>query len=92
MEVKGIKTLYQRSEEKGLRYTTYIGDGDSRSFSTIQLLAPYGPQVVITKEECVGHVQKRMGSRLRSLITKSKGMYEKHKGFFLSNIKKTPRI
>ena len=70
-----MKELFQKSEEFGLRYTTYVGDGDSRSFTIIRKLEPYGPDTEITKEECVGHIQKRMGTRLRSLITKSKGNY-----------------
>ena len=73
MEVEGIQRLFERSEENGIRYTVYVGDGDSRSYSTIKSLQPYGPGVEITKEECIGHIQKRMGSRLRSLIAKSKG-------------------
>lgn len=31
---------------------------------------PYGPNFSIEKLECVGHVQKRMGSRLRKLKLK----------------------
>ncbi|GFV60306.1 hypothetical protein TNCV_3469421 [Trichonephila clavipes] len=31
------------------------------------LKKPYGDSVPIEKAECVGHVQKRMGSRLRKL-------------------------
>ena len=73
MEVDGVKQLFLRSEDKGLRYTTYVGDGDSRSFTVIKRLEPYGPDVEIVKEECIGHIQKRMGTRLRSLIAKTKG-------------------
>ena len=73
MEVEGVKRLYERSHDHGLQYTTFVGDGDSRSFTVISRLQPYGPAVKIEKEECVGHIQKRMGTRLRSLINKSKG-------------------
>lgn len=34
---------------------------------------PYGDTVIIEKLECIGHVQKRMGSRLRTLKRKMKG-------------------
>lgn len=34
---------------------------------------PYGDTVNIEKLECIGHVQKRMGSRLRTLKRKMKG-------------------
>lgn len=33
---------------------------------------PYGPDIVINKLECVGHVQKRMGTRLRNLKAQKK--------------------
>ncbi|GFW06159.1 uncharacterized protein TNCV_36351 [Trichonephila clavipes] len=42
-------------------------DGDSKTFSSIAEKEPYGDSVPIEKIECVGHVQKRMGSRLRKL-------------------------
>ncbi|MCP4483313.1 MAG: hypothetical protein GY823_01950 [Flavobacteriaceae bacterium] len=68
MEVAGIKDMYARSEEKyGVRYTVYVGDGDSSSYSTIANAKPYGPDIDIVKKECVGHVQKRLGTRLRKL-------------------------
>ena len=68
MEVEGIKEMFNRSLEKyDVKYTTYIGDGDSSSYSTIAAAKPYGPDVNIMKKECVGHVQKRLGSRLRNL-------------------------
>ena len=68
MEVAGVRTMYQRSHTRyGLRYTTYIGDGDSSSYATIAGEKPYGDKIDIEKKQCVGHVQKRMGSRLRKL-------------------------
>ncbi|XP_064598238.1 uncharacterized protein LOC135464678 [Liolophura sinensis] len=68
MEPIGVKNIYLRSvEERKLRYTQYIGDGDSKSFSNIsEKEKPYG-NVEIVKLECVGHVQKRMGTGLRNL-------------------------
>ena len=68
MEVTGVKSMYERSVDKtGLRYTNFIGDGDSSTFLTVSQAKPYGEDVTITKKECVGHVQKRLGSRLRKL-------------------------
>lgn len=72
MEVDGAIQIFHRSLEKNLRYTRYLGDGDSKGFAAVEGLGIYGEQD-ITKLECVGHVQKRMGSRLRRLIQKSKG-------------------
>ena len=51
---------FHRSEEVGLQYTVFIGDGDSKSF----LVAARGSDYNVVKEECVGHVKKRMGTRL----------------------------
>lgn len=48
-----------------------MGDGDSSAFATVEKAKPYGPDIEIVKKECIGHVQKRMGSRLRRLKKKS---------------------
>jgi len=72
MEASSVLAMFQRSFEKhGLRYTNYIGDGDSKTFTKIVNSKPYGENVVINKKECVGHVQKRMGTRLRDLLQKT---------------------
>jgi len=44
-----------------LRYTKYLGDGDSKGHEVVKSI--YKEKEVI-KLECVGHVQKRVGSRL----------------------------
>ncbi|GFX93176.1 uncharacterized protein TNCV_4760551 [Trichonephila clavipes] len=68
MEVCGMQKSFFRSEQKhGLKYQRYIGDGDSKTFLSIAEKEPHGDSVPIEKIECVGHVQKRMGSRLRKL-------------------------
>ncbi|CAH0394960.1 unnamed protein product [Bemisia tabaci] len=70
METHGVMELYQRSQALyNVRYKFYLGDGDSSAFSTIEELKPYGDECVPVKQECVGHVQKRMGTRLRKLKT-----------------------
>ena len=72
MEVTGVKQMFERSiSNYATRYTEYIGDGDSKSFTSIQNTYD-GIQVV--KKECVGHVQKRMGTRLRNLKKNVKGL------------------
>ncbi|GBM80681.1 hypothetical protein AVEN_137208-1 [Araneus ventricosus] len=79
MEGDGMVKLFQRSEsERGVRYLNYIGDGDSSTFLSISACHPYGENVPLSKVECVGHVQKRMGSRLRKLKKKygSKKLYD----------------
>lgn len=72
MEVDGMLKIFQRSETlHGAKYTNYIGDGDSKTFLALSKKNPYGDNYPIQKEECVGHVQKRMGSRLRKLKVSS---------------------
>ena len=70
MEVQGALAEWSGSEtSRGLRYTTFIGDGDCKAHEAIQQAKPYGP-VPVVKEECVGHIQKRVGTRLRALKKK----------------------
>ena len=69
MEAVGACRIWQRSEEKNkLRYTTFLGDGDSKSFSSVSQVSSYP----VSKIDCVGHVQKRLGTRLRNLVKKEK--------------------
>ena len=67
MEVVGLKRIFHRSERlHDLRYPFYIGGGDTKSFEEISKSNPY-PGHTITKGECIGHVQKRVSSRLRTI-------------------------
>lgn len=67
MEVDGMIKIFHRSQtERGVKYINYIGDGDTKTFSSVVDSKPYG-DMPIHKLECVGHVQKRMGARLRKL-------------------------
>ena len=67
MDASGMLSIFQRSVEAHcFRYTEFLGDGDSKSHKLIVEQAVYG-EVEVTKLECVGHIQKRLGSRLRSL-------------------------
>ncbi|GFT72504.1 uncharacterized protein TNCV_973751 [Trichonephila clavipes] len=77
MEIVGASRIFLRSEEnRRLQYTQYYGDGDSKAFMSVK--DTYGLNSV-TKFECIGHVQKRVGSRLRNLKTKTKGLSGKGK-------------
>ncbi|GBN58852.1 hypothetical protein AVEN_64691-1 [Araneus ventricosus] len=68
MEVEGMKKIFRRSVAKrGVRYLSHIGDGDSFTFKDVCEDKPYGINTTIEKVKCVGHVQKRMGTRLRRL-------------------------
>ena len=74
METEGIKKIFSRSEQKySLQYTEYYGDGDSKGYNVVRnTYSEKGVEVV--KKECVGHVQKRVGTALRKLKKEKKGM------------------
>ena len=57
-----------------LIYSEYYGDGDSKSYNLVKDSLYQIYDIVIQKKECVGHVQKRLGSALRKLKIKKKGM------------------
>ncbi|GFU64614.1 uncharacterized protein TNCV_2682471 [Trichonephila clavipes] len=68
MEVDGMLRIFNRSEKlHNLKYSNYIGDGDTKTFNALSENKPYGDDHLIQKIECVGHLQKRMGTRLRKL-------------------------
>ncbi|XP_074661498.1 uncharacterized protein LOC141914130 [Tubulanus polymorphus] len=72
MESVGAVRIFGRSELfNDLRYVNYLGDGDSSAFKTVADSKPYDCD--IQKLECIGHVQKRVGARLRKLKTNMKG-------------------
>ena len=72
MESNGILECFKSSVEKRqLRYLTYIGDGDTKSYQNIVAANPR-PGYSINKAECVGHVQKRVGKRLRNFKSNNK--------------------
>ena len=76
METKGAITMFTRSIEKHrLLYTTFVGDGDSSSFGNVSRAVheQFGDSYPISKEECVGHVQKRMGAALTEFKRRMKG-------------------
>ena len=57
-----------------LIYSEYLGDGDTSSFTDVVARKPYEKyNIDPVKLECVGHVQKRMGTRLHNLVKQHKG-------------------
>ncbi|CAK9829653.1 hypothetical protein ANTRET_LOCUS6952 [Anthophora retusa] len=73
MEVDAVVEMFLRSEElHGARYSNYIGDGDAKTFKAIFDIEPYGHEFKTKKNECIGHVEKRMGSRLRNVKKSAK--------------------
>lgn len=58
METESVSILFNSSVQKyNLRYNPFIGDGDSKAFQRVLRDKPYG-EILIQKEECVGHIQK----------------------------------
>ena len=73
METKAAVAIFQRSVAiNKLRYKTYIGDGDSSAYQTVVDSKPY-KDLIPAKGECIGHVQKRVGTRLRKLKSTFRG-------------------
>ena len=69
MEKDGAVEMFLRSVEKhNLKYSEYIGDGDTNSFGAVSqaLQIKFGDDYPIIKEDCIGDIQKRMGSALRN--------------------------
>ncbi|KAK3924126.1 Citrate synthase-lysine N-methyltransferase CSKMT, mitochondrial, partial [Frankliniella fusca] len=73
MEREGAVMMWKRSEHDAkMRYTRFISDGDAKTPSAIQEAQPYGPDVLIEKDECTNHVGKRLGTALRNTVDLSK--------------------
>ncbi|KAK6188680.1 hypothetical protein SNE40_004811 [Patella caerulea] len=66
MEPAGMSKIFRRSVKlRKLRYTGYLGDGDSKSFNAVATAdPPIYSNAPIDKLECCGHIQKRIGKRL----------------------------
>ena len=72
METAVAAEICSRSiEGKGLRYTLFVGDGDSSCYGTVKEAMKH--KYHVEKEECVGHIQKRMGCALRRIKEEYKG-------------------
>ena len=73
MKSEGAKEIFLRYMHNNLIYKIFAGDGDSGCFGNVKKARynKYGDSYSIIKEECNGHVQKRMGSRLREYKKKN---------------------
>eukprot|EP00112_Aurelia_sp_Birch-Aquarium-sp1_P002653 Seg1297.4 transcript_id=Seg1297.4/GoldUCD/mRNA.D3Y31 product="hypothetical protein" protein_id=Seg1297.4/GoldUCD/D3Y31 len=69
MEGAGAIAMFTSSVQKHkLIYHNYIGDGDTSSFKEVSAANPYSDYGIKPRKlECIGHVQKRLGTRLRDL-------------------------
>ena len=73
MESEEALALFWRSIKKYIIYKTYIGDGDSKSYSVVSKSMPYGPSISNEKQECTFHMTKRLRTDLRPLAKSCKG-------------------
>lgn len=65
--IDAIIEVFHRSESlHKIKYTQYIGDGDSKTFKGILDAQPY-ENLVVRKKKCIDHIQKRLGARFRAL-------------------------
>lgn len=70
MEAQAAISLWVRSVNKlKMRYITNIGDGAFAHNAVTSMNNEEGPyqDIKVTKEECVNHVSKRLGTSLRKL-------------------------
>ena len=75
METAGALRIFERSvATRALKNKNILGDGDPSTYSAIVESKPYGEDYVPNKLECVGRVQKRVGSGLRKLKSLNKGV------------------
>ena len=72
MEKDVAVNIFNRSINKNkMRHINLYGDGDTKSFAPIEYIYP---GIKVTKFECIGHVQMRMGQRLSTLRKTVKGL------------------
>ncbi|GBL72366.1 hypothetical protein AVEN_115302-1 [Araneus ventricosus] len=77
MEAKAAEILWKRSVENcGMRYMSVLSDGEPKTYQHLLELDVYGDSMKISKEECLHHVTKRLGTGLRNKVKewRSKGV------------------
>ncbi|GFY29074.1 uncharacterized protein TNCV_4722021 [Trichonephila clavipes] len=71
-EPLGVYRIFERSVEmRKLQYVNFFGEGDSKGYASVKDI--YGKNTV-AKYECIGHIQKRVGIKLRKLKSKRKDL------------------
>lgn len=77
MEMAAAEVIWKRSINNcGMRYISMLSDGDAKTYQHLVEMNVYGRGVKITKEECINHVAKRLGTGLRNKVKewRSKGI------------------
>lgn len=79
MEPQGAELMFNRSKEiHKLRYSELYGDGDSKTHQQVKDIY-VDDGIEVTKQECIGHVQKRAGTGLRKAKKDNPGLGGKGK-------------
>ncbi|GFX43643.1 uncharacterized protein TNCV_510921 [Trichonephila clavipes] len=65
----GGRDIVGNDERWVLKYVNFFGDGDSKGYAFVKDI--YGKNTV-SKYECIGHIQKRVGTKLKKLKSKRK--------------------
>lgn len=69
MKIDSLGEMFKRSlESHEVKYVSYIGDDDHEEHNAIVELNPYGNDEPVTRKECIGHLCKIMGTRLRNVM------------------------
>jgi hypothetical protein len=69
MESAGVLNIFNFSlHTRDICNTKYLGDGDSKAYQKVVAEKPCGPNISVTNLECISHVQKRTGARMRRLV------------------------
>ena len=72
MEADAVVDIFCASKVcYNLQYRKFVGDGDTISYPIVVNANRY-PGYEVVKSECVGHVQKHVGTRLRKIKTTCK--------------------
>lgn len=74
MEIAAAEAMWKRSISNcNMRYVCMLSDGDAKTHQHLSDLNVYGTDVTISKEECINHVAKRLGTGLRNKVKEWKG-------------------
>jgi hypothetical protein len=69
MEGAGVLSIFNCSlHTRGIFYTRCLDDGDNKAYQRVVAGKPYDSNIAVTKLECIGHVQKKIGARLTRLV------------------------
>lgn len=72
MEPESTFEMFKSSLDYNICCTRLISDGDSKTHAMLLEEQPYGTTIVV-KCDCVGHVQKKMGTTVHNLKSQYRG-------------------